>query len=527
MKKKKTKLFSAALAVLLAAAVTGCSGGNEPAAGAGSGAASGSGSGAKKDELVVAIPSDPGGTWDPIDTFTVPWATVASNIFDGLVERGEDLKLEPGLAESWTYKDPKTLEFKLRQGVTFQDGEPFNAEAVKFTFDRLLGPDGEKSPQRSNYDSIDKVEVVDDHTVVFKLKAVDPVLITKLAGYGAMIVPPKYYKEVGDEQFNVKPIGTGPFKVTDYVKDDHVTLEAYPEYWGGAPKLKKITYRYIPEATTRIAELQTGAVDIASSIPPSQASTIESDPNLTIQKAGSPTVSLIRFDVSQKPLDNVKVRQAINYAINKQEIIDTILNGFAKPISSLQGDISFGNNPDLKPYPFDVDKAKQLLQEAGVQPGTKLTFSIDGSDAVFKEVAQAVATYLSDVGLTVEIKPQDTQTMYNDLIPKAAAGSMYQFGWGGWTLDFDNTAYLLYKKGQFWNPSYSNPEVDKLLDAERSSVVQDDRKKIFFQLTQLLKDEAVDVPLYQTMTVWGVNKKVAGFVTPPDERLRLKDVSFQ
>jgi peptide/nickel transport system substrate-binding protein len=512
----KKKLLVGITAVLIgAAAMTGCSGSKQAA------------TTVQKEELVVAIPQDPRGTWDPIDTFTIPWGTVASNIYDGLVERSEDLQLKPGLAESWNYKDPKTLEFKLRKGVTFQNGEPFNADAVKFTFDRLLGPEGEKSPQRSNYDSIDKVEVVDENTVVFKLKAVDPVLITKMAGYGAMIVPPKYFKEVGDAKFDIMPIGTGPFKVTEYVKDDHVSMEANAKYWGGAPKLKKVKYRYIPEATTRIAELQTGAVDIASTIPPSQVATIESNKQLTIQKAGSPTVNMIRFDVSQKPMDNVKVRQAINYAIDKQKIIDTILNGYAKPIASLQGDISFGNDPDLKPYPYDPAKAKQLLQEAGIQPSTKLTFSINGADSVYKEVAQAVATYLSEVGMTVEIKPQDSQTLNNDLIPKAKAGHMYQFGWGGWTLDFDNTAYLLYKKGQFYNPSYGNPDVDKLLEAERSSVVQDERKKAFLQLGKILKEEAVEVPLYQSMTVWSVNKKVKGFVIPPDERLRLKDVSFQ
>jgi peptide/nickel transport system substrate-binding protein len=512
---KKNFLLGVTAALIGATALTACSGGSQTA------------SSVKKEEIVVAITEDPRGSLDPIDTFLVTWGSIASNIFDGLLERGEDLKLRPGLAESWEYKDPKTLEFKLRKGVAFQNGEPFNAESVKFTFDRLLGPEGEKSPQRSNYDAIDKVEVIDEHTVVFKLKKPDPVLLTKLAGYGAMIVPPKYLKEKGDANFNTNPIGTGPFKVTEYVKDDHISMEANAKYWGGSPKVKKVKYRIIPEATTRIAELQTGAVDIAARIPASQAKTIESNKDLSLQKSGSPTVRFIRFDVSKPPMDNVKVRQAINYAIDKQAIIDKILNGYGKAISTIQGDISFGNDPNLKPYPYDPAKAKQLLHDAGVQPNTKLTLSIVGSDAVFKEVAQAVSAYLKEVGLAVEIKPQDVQTLNNDLIPKAKAGEMFQFGWGGWTLDFDNTAYLLYKKGQFWNPSYGSPEVDKLLDAERNSVSQEERQKIFYQLDKVLIDEAVDVPLYQDMTLWGVNKKVKGFVTPPDDRLRLKDVSFE
>ena len=159
-----------------------------------------------KGTLVVSSPQDPG-SWDPVDTFLVNWASVATNLYDGLTYRGPDAKLVPGLATAWDVLDDGTrIRFYLRQGVTFHNGEPFNAAAVKFTFDRLMGEQGQKGPQRSNYAAIDRTEVIDDYTVDLHLKQPDPVLLTKLAGYGAMIVPPRYIAEKG-EDFQQSPGG--------------------------------------------------------------------------------------------------------------------------------------------------------------------------------------------------------------------------------------------------------------------------------------------------------------------------------
>ncbi len=208
--------------------------------------------------LTVSSPQDPG-SWDPIDTFLVNWASVATNLYDGLTYRGPDLQLKPGLATSWEQLDDgKRIRFHLRENVTFHNGEPFNAQAVKFTFDRLLGDEGKKGPQRSNYTAIDHVEIIDDYTVDFYLNAPDPVLLTKLAGYGAMIVPPKYIQEHGDAYFNTHPVGTGPFKFKAYSPKVSIELEPYAGFWGNAPKLSQLTYRFISEPSTAVAELQSG-----------------------------------------------------------------------------------------------------------------------------------------------------------------------------------------------------------------------------------------------------------------------------
>lgn len=531
MKKKS----AGALSLLLAASMvfSGCSAG-----GAGQSSSS-AGSAASKtvsasnpvkgraDELDIGIPGDPH-SWDPIATFLLSWSNVANSVFEGLVNRDNNLKLNPGLATSWKYLNDKTLQFKLRKGVVFQDGEPFNADAVVFTFDRLLGAEGKKGPQQSNYTSIDHVQKVDDYTVNFILKSKDPVLLTKLAGYGAVIVPPKYIKEKGDQYFADHPIGTGPYKMTSYQKDSKVVLEKNEKYWQkDKPKIGKVVFHIIPESSTRLADFQTGAIDIMSNVEISQTGTVKKLGFAALQDVSSPTVYAFRFDVSKKPVDNVKVRQAINYSIDTKAIISQVLDGYGKPISTYQSTLSFGNNPDLKPYPYDPAKAKQLLKEAGVPSGTGIDMYISGSNSTFKEIAQAVAAYMEQVGLKANIKTVDGSTLNSDLIPNSKAGQMYYQGWGGWTLDFDNTAYLLYHKGELWDPSFGDAQVDSLLTAERSTVDQAKRAEIFKQLTKRLYDLAPDLNLYQAEALYAVNNRVQNFEAPHDDRINLADVTLK
>jgi peptide/nickel transport system substrate-binding protein len=515
------------LGLIASLVLAGCSGPkSEPATSPGTTAPPAPAAGLKDTLVVGSSFGDPQGSWDPIDTFVLSWGEVASNIFEGLVDRGTDLKIGPGLATEWKYVDDKTLEFKLRQGVKFHNGEPFNADAVVFTFDRLLGPEGEKSPQRGNYTSINKVEKVDDYTVRFKLNATDPSLITKLAGYGGMIVPPQYIKEKGDATFNVLPVGTGPYKVTSYKKDSQVVLEANPDYWGEKAKTKNVIVRFIQEDATRLAEFQSGAIDIMQAVPNVQVKILEADKNFKVLPVGGPTASTLRFDVSKAPVDKLEVRQAIGYAIDTKTIISTILGGQGKQISTLQGDTSFGNNPDLKPIEFNPTKAKELIDKAGAK-GAKLDLFLSASSTRDKEIGQAIASYLKDVGLEVTLNPSESQTLFGQLIPQAKAGHMHLFGWGGWTLDFDNTAYLLYTKGQQWNPSFGDAKITELLTKERSTNDQKVREATFKELTLRLRETMPDVPLYQAVAVWATSSKVQSLVAPPDDRLRLAPVTVQ
>ena len=527
MKKSLHTKLVAVLAILVLVLAACSNGGNKSTEGETKPSSGKNPASSRGNEIVVGISSDPQ-SWDPIDTFLLDWSSVATSVFEGLVERTLDLELKPGLAEKWEYKDDKTIVFTLRQGVQFQNGEPFNADAVKYTFDRLLGDEGKKGPQYSNYTSIKSVEVNDEYTVTLHLNSADPVLLTKLSGYGAVIVPPKYIEEKGDEFFNNNPVGTGPFKMTSYKRDQEVVLEKNENYWKeGLPKLDKVTFKVIPEASTRLAELQTGKIDVMKRVEVAQAETVKGTDFLELKEVGTPTVFSLRFDTAKAPLGDVKVRQAINYAINKEEIINTILNGYAKPISTYQSELSFGNNPNLKPYPYDPKKAKELLKDAGVAEGTSLDLFIPGTDGNFKEIAQAVSFYLEEVGLKVNINSVDATTLTSDLIPKGNAGHMYRQGWGGWTLDFDNTAYLMYHEGEQWNPSFKDEKVEELLAAQRATVDQKEREAIFMQLTELLYELAPEVNLYQAVDLYAVNKRLKNFQPPNEDRMRFEEVTVE
>jgi len=445
--------------------------------------------------LVIVQGQDPQ-NWDPIATFLLSWGMVGCNVFDGLVDRGPDLVLRPGLATSWKWISKDVLQFKLRRGVTFHDGEPFNADAVKFTFDRLLGPEGAKGPQQGNYTSIDHAQIVDPYTVNLVMKTEDPVIITKLAGYGAMIVPPKYIQQHDSAYFGSHPVGTGPFKFVEYNKDDHLTLAANQNYWNGAPRLAAVTYRFVPEVSTRVAELQAGRADIAQGVPVSQATVVKNDPNLVLLPVGSPTVIEVRFDPSKPPADDIRFRKAVIAAIDVQTIIQTILQGYGHRVSTFQSPLSFGNDPALKPYPYDPQQAKQLLAEAGTKAGTEVILSFPSNNADFREAAQAMASYLQAVGLKLTLQPIEQVTYFSDTLPHAKTGPIYEFGWGGWTLDFDNTAYLLYHKGEYWNPVFSDAQVEQYLTAERTTNDQKARLKAFSALDRRLYDLAIDFPLW-------------------------------
>lgn len=477
--------------------------------------------------LTLTTTLDPG-SWDPHDTFLVAWATVATNIFNGLTYRGPDMKLVPGLAESWEELDEgKRYRFHLRSGVTFQNGEAFNAGAVKYSFDRLLGPEGEASPQRANYSVIAQVDVIDDLTVDFVLSRPDPVLLTKLAGYGGMILPPKYIEEVGDEFFNLNPIGTGPFKVVDYQPKVSVTLEAYDGYWEGAPLVDGLVYRFIDEPATQVAELQAGRIDIVPSLPPSMLTLVEDDPSLSVASTAGSDVQSLFFNTASGITADINVRKALIMAVDRETIVNQLLPGAAVPIASFQSELSFGYDPDLKPYPYDPEQAKALLAAANLPADAALQIDVLGSDPTFGEVAQAVASYIQAAGVNVTIKPYETAVFYNDIIPNGRTGALYQMGWGGWTFDYDNTAYLLYRTDEFYNPYNDSEELNALLETQRPMTDPVEREVILKQIARFVYDQAWELDLYNPKAIYGVNDRVKGFVPAPDGRLMLNQVSVE
>ncbi len=501
-------------------AATAASASTTTAAGTTAGAASGPAIGT----LTLALDRDVQ-SLDPIMTYALNNGRWQQNVFSTLVYRNTDLKIVEGagLATSWKYIDDKTLTMELRKGVKFHNGEDFNADAVVFTFTRLLDP-ANKSPQRFNYTSIDRVEKIDDFNVKFIFKEVDPVMIVKLAGYGAAIVPPKFIQEKGNDYVSQTSIpGTGPFKIVEYKKDNSLTLEAFDGYFGQQKaKLKKVVYRIIPDEATRLSEFLSGGVDILT-VTPSQSESAKTAKGRKVVVVGVPTVSGIRLDTSKAPTDNLKIRQAIAASIDTKAVIDTILNGYGIPQAIWQSPFSFGYEDSLKPYAYDLNKAKQLVAESGVA-SPKIVYNYQAQSAQDKEVALTVKSMIEKAGIQVELKPKEAATFFDEYRAGKLDNAIL-FGWGGWTLDADNTYYSLYYTKESYNPGYSNKEVDKLLTVQRSTTEQAKRKDALTQINKLIYADYPDVMLYQQQYLWGVADRIKDFVAPPDERLWLLNVS--
>ena len=302
-------------------------------------------------------------------------------------------------------------------------------------------------------------------------------------------------------------------------------LAKFDDYWNGSAKVDNVNIRFIAEPATRMAELLSGGVDIALNIPTPSVETIRASDAVDLVAVDGPTVKILRFKTNDGVTADPRVRKAISMAVDRNAIIESLLGGLASPISSAQGAGSFGNDPELEAYPYDPEAAKALLKEAGVAPGTKIALDLPSNEEEFREIALVVASYLQMIGLELAIRPHERNVFFNEIVGEGKTGEIYYFGWGGWTFDFDNTAYLLYHTGERNNPYIDDPKLNTLLDAERATYDTDVRRKALQDVAAYAHEHALDLPMYNLPTLYGVNKRIEGFVPAPDDRARYMGVT--
>lgn len=328
------------------------------------------------DTLVVGLGTDKIVTLDPGNYRDRDTETVIRNIFDALVTRTWDGKIVPEIAESWETPDPTTYLFKIRRGVKFHDGHLLNADDVLFTFQRILsenGISGKTSPRKDLLGPVERVEKLDDYTVKFTLKNPFPVFTQALAHF--QIVPEHYIKQVGDDKFAEKPIGTGPFKFKEGNLSDQVVLERFDDYYGGSPDLppvgpapvKTAIFRMMPDPATRVSSLKAGEVHIIDKLPPDMAKSLASDPNVVVQSVPGTRVYGIELNNKKPPFDDVRVRKALNYAIDWDTILNSIYGDNAGRLATVFLPSGFGFDENLRPYEYNPEKAIALLKEAGIE----------------------------------------------------------------------------------------------------------------------------------------------------------------
>ena len=476
---------------------------------------------------------------DPAADTAVNDFRILVNIYDGLVRyKSGTLQPEPSLAKSWTIsKDGKTYTFKLREGVTFHDGTPFNAEAVKFNFDRMLDKDNKYHdtgpfPLAFFFSDVDKVKVVDDHTVEFDLKKPYAPFLSNLAYPTGLIVSPAAVKKYGKD-FGRHPVGTGAYEFKQWDSNSKVVVAKNPDYWDGPPKLDAVVFRPITDANTRVAEMLSGGIDVMVEVPPDSLKQFKDNPQFKIHEQAGPHVWFLILDTKSGPFKSKKIRQAVNYAINKKAIVDDVLQGTATVAAGpTPKAFAWAHDDSLKPYPYDPEKAKALLKEGGYD-GKPVTFYVtQGGSGMLDPVAMgtAIQADLQAVGMKVDIKSFEWNTFLGKVNPGLEGkADMAEMAW--MTNDPDTLPYLtlrsaaLPSKGGFNSGYYSNPKVDDLLEKARQSTDQAERAKLYKQVQEIVHDDAP----WAFIANWKQNAvtsaTVKGFKLQPSFFLMLQHVS--
>ena len=443
---------------------------------------------------------------DPVRDSSITAFNVHNQMFDRLLERDKSLQLVGHLLTEWKLVEPTTWDVKLRPGVKFHNGEPFDAESVKFSIERIVDPNM-KSPKRPWLSSIKSVTVIDPLTARILTSSPDPALPARLTLVHA--VPARYIKEKGDDHFAQNPIGTGPYRLVRYVRGDYTELAANPGYWLGAPKIAKARIRIIPETSARVAALQAGEVHVIANLPPDDVARMPKD---RVQAQAVPSIRIIfagLVNTKGGPLDKKAVRQAINYAVDKKSLVDAVLQGYGIENGNPVPNMVLGYNQNVKPYPYDPAKAKQLLAESGFPGGFEITMgSPSGRYLKDTEVVQAIVGQLGQVGIKVKLQVREWSAYMRSMGEKTS-DPMYLLGWGAPALDPDTWITPTLENGQYYTSGYRLPDpINRLIGVARSEVDGNKRRALYHELAQALSDEAPRLFLYQQKDIYGVSTQL-------------------
>lgn len=475
---------------------------------------------------------------DPAAVTAVNDFRILMNVYDGLVRYKPGLlEVEPALATAWKISNDGTVyTFTLRGGVTFHDGSPFNAEAVVFNFDRMLKEDHPyyntgPFPLSFFFSAIKSVEAVDDMTVKFTLNEPYAPFMSNLAYPTGLIVSPAAVMRHGTS-IGRNPSGTGPFKFVEWRANEAVVVEANQNYWDGAPALQAVVFRPITDANTRTAEMLAGGIDLMVEVPPVSLSEFQGN-SFTVHEQAGPHVWFLILNAKEGPFTDVRVRQAANYAINKEAIVNDVLEGTAKVAAGpTPPAFAWAYNEDLEPYPYDPNKARALIAEAGAQ-GAELTFYVtEGGSGMLDPVAMgtAIQADLEAVGFDVKIETYEWNTFLGKVNPGLEGkADMAEMAW--MTNDPDTLPFLALRTAAwpendgFNSGYYSNPEVDKLLEAARATTNQSERARLYKEMQVIVQEDAPWVFVANWKQNAVTNDKVGNFRLEPSFFLLLDEVT--
>ncbi|NBG87998.1 glutathione ABC transporter substrate-binding protein [Isachenkonia alkalipeptolytica] len=484
----------------------------------------GCGDEAATDTLVVAQGAD-ADSLDPHATNDQPSSRVMKQVYESLLNQNEDMELVPGLAEEWEQIDELTFEFKLREGVMFHNGEELTASDVEFTLLRAL-----ESPDVGHIVGAidpDGFEIIDDYTI--RISTVEPFapLLAHLAHTASSILNQTAVEEHGDD-YGENPVGTGPYMLEDWTRGATIELTRFEDFHGENGKMENITFRNIQEDGNRTIELETGEIDIAYDILPTDISRIEENQELELARDLNFSTVYLGFNTEKEPFDDVRVRQAINYAVNVESIIDSVMEGSGEVATGPIGPMVWGANEELEPYGHDIEKAKELMEEAGYEDGFSTTIWTNDNQ-LRQDIAQITQSQLEEIGIDVEIEVLE----WGAYLDGTAAGDhdMFILGWVTVTGDPDYGLYALFHSEQFGSAGnrtfWGDERVDELLDEARRSAEPDVREDAYMEVQEIVRDEAPWLFLNTGEDRTGLRSNVSGFRNHPAGHHPLWDVTIE
>ena len=520
----KRRFTAMVLSVLMTATVmmTGCGGQESGSTGE---KQNNTETGTQGDETLIVLTGSDASTFDPHFCTDSATEIFNKNIYNNLVRFNQDMEIEPDLAKEWTVsEDSLTWTFQLEEGVKFHDGTDFNAEAVKTTFERVLD-ESLGSPRRSVLEAIKEVNVVDDYTVDIVTETPCGSLLQQLCHPVAAIISPAAIEEYGTD-ISTHPVGTGPYKFKEWKTGEAVIMERNEDYFKGAPQVAGVEFRVVREDATRALLIQSGQADVALRLPVTETQRLESDANVTIEEGNTVMTMYVALNNSKGVLQDVKVRQAMNYAVDKDVIVNDILGGLATVADAPIAPDTWGY-ASTKTYECDVEKAKELLAEAGYPDGIELElWTPVGRYLMDTQVCENLQAQWEKAGIKVNIRQWEFQALMSEV--KKGEFDMVLLGWSPSTGDADQGLYPVFHSSQFPPNSnrafYNNAEVDQLLEGAKTEVDEQVRMEMYKNAEQLIMDDAAWTFLYYPKQALTYRSNISGIEMLPTEHIMLENV---
>ncbi|WP_366656119.1 ABC transporter substrate-binding protein [Fodinicurvata sp. EGI_FJ10296] len=471
------------------------------------------------DTIVIDLVNEPS-TLDPHQQWNPDSYYVYRNIFDNMVTRDNAGEIVPQVATDWEYAAEDEVVFTIRDDIVFHDGEPLTADDVAYSVNRIIDPEF-ASPQLGQFNQITGAEVTGENEVTLTTDGPYPVLLPQLVKLS--IVPEHYVEEVGNDAFNAEPIGSGPYVFDEWERGIQVSLIVNEDYWGDSGEFARAEFRAVPEASTRMANLQSGESDLIVTIDPDMAMQLENSAGVQVLNVLTERVAFLRLNAQRGPTADPLIRQAIAHAIDKELIVEGLLGGFDEPVDVMLSPAHFGFIEGIEGPGYDPDRARELMAEAGDIATEPMVFAT--SPVFDQRIVQALQQMLSEVGFNAEIELTDMSTYLSRVQSEAEEAPHMNFGrWSCACQDADGVLYPLLHSSSAWS-TWRSEETDASLEAARSSLDEDVRLENYADVHETVVEDVPLVPLYQAAILYGAAENLEWQPTP-NESMFLNRMSW-